>query len=397
VWGVLLAATSAFAAETQVLPKGAWSFDVSYVKTNLDKQWDNDRNPIPLIPEMKRYEPGGGLQGTLTPRPVASFDVVMMQLMYGFTDRLSAGVYIPLVLQTVVDTHLDWTPGDFQPSLGRAYTADDFWAWAGSMGQPRPPDRWVGNKFTLSDMIIGGRYLLPETSWMQLNHLRWATTLQVALPTGKNFDPEEAVSAGTNLWELHAAGDVEVHLDVDKSFFVDEYGVPRVTIGTDLAACWFRPRLYVAGTGKINPLLNNIAPYVGDTYWVDPGDWLTARLSVDISPFLGPTRASIVSKHRIDEANKLPPMLTLNLSYRYVATGQSDWQSDSPLWDWDREKLWRPGDKNIFQAQVTLSLLRLGVPVQLYALARVQDIIPGRNTRPANVYSAGLRTLLKFW
>jgi len=80
-----------------------------------------------------------------------------------------------------------------------------------------------------------------------------------------------------------------------------------------------------------------------------------------------------------------------------VATGQTDWQSDSPLWDWDHEKLWRPGDKNIFQAQVTLSLLRLGVPVQLYALARVQDIIPGRNTRPANVYSAGLRTLLKFW
>ena len=99
----------------------------------------------------------------------------------------------------------------------------------------------------------------------------------------------------------------------------------------------------------------------------------------------------------LEKAQALPPMLTLSACYSYVATMQSDWQSNSKLWDWDREKLWKAGEKNIFKFTGTISFFRLGVPVQLYASYRTQDIIPGRYTRPANVFTGGVRAVVKFW
>ena len=245
-------------------------------------------------------------------------------------------------------------------------------------------------------MLIG-RYLLPEFDWMKKHHFRWSGTLLVGLPTGSNFDPEEAVSVGTNLWELNAAGDVEVHLSADKAFFVDDKGLSRLNIGADLFYAFLRPREYRAGTGLKNPLLNNIAPYVGEKYIVDGGDWLAGTLSVDLVPFIGPSRASIVSGYSAERAETLPPMVTLNLSYTHVRTAQSDWRSESALWDWDREKYWQPGEKNLLKATLTVSLLRVGLPLQLYASYRSQDIIPGRYTRPANVVTAGVKLLAKFW
>ncbi len=394
---LVLAAAPAAALETQVLPKGTFLLDTSYVRSTLDKQWNGSREGVPLIDELPRYEPGGGLQGVLRARPVATFHVAMIQLLYGVTDRLSAGLYVPVVVQTNVDVNMRWTPGDYQPQLGRSYSEDDFWAWAASMGQPRPPARWTGNRFTLSDVVLGGRYLLPEFAWMKAWGLRWAALASVALPTGSNFDPEEVVSAGTNLWELHAAGDAELHLSGDKLFAVDEYGVARASVGADVFGAWHRPRVYKAGTGAKNPLLNNIAPYVGETYVVDGGDWLGVTVSLDVAPLLGPVRSTRVSGYDLERAKALPPLLSFTLGYTFISTGQTDWRSQSPLWDWEREKLWGPGDKHIFRAMLIVSLLRLGVPLQLYLGYRAQDLVNGRYTRPANVFTAGARTLLKFW
>ncbi|PZR11880.1 MAG: hypothetical protein DI536_16225 [Archangium gephyra] len=392
----LLCASSAFAMETQVLPQGAWMLDLSYWRSSIDKQWGGNRQALPLIEENRRYEPGAGLQGILAPRPKAEFDFLFIQLMYGITDRLSAAVYIPLVLRSHVSTNIQWTPGDYQSPLGRSYSEDDFWAWAGTLGQPRVPADWEGG-FQMSDMILGARYLLPEFEWMKEHHFRWSGTLQVALPTGSNFDPEAAVSVGTNLWELHAAGDVEVHLSADKQFFVDEYGVPKLNIGADVFYSFFRPRQYKAGRGLQNPLLNNNAPYIGDTYIVDGGDWIGGTVSVDIAPFMGPTLPSIVSGHDLKKANALPPIFTLTLSYTRVQTFQSDWQSQSALWDYDREKYWQPGEKNILKATANVSLMRVGLPLQIYARYQAGDIIPGRYTRPANIFTAGVRVIAKFW
>lgn len=391
-----LLSLSAQAMETQVLPKNTFLFDFSYWRSSIDKQWSGDRKGVSLIDDNRRYEPGAGLQGILRANPKAEFDFLIVQVMYGITDRLSAAVYLPIVLHSQVGTNLSWEPGDYQTQLGRAYSEDDFWAWAGSLGQPRVPDKWEGG-VKLSDMIVALRYQLPDFEWMTQNHFRWAGTLNVALPTGTNFDPEEAVSVGTNLWELHAAGDVELHLGADKQFFVDEHGNYRLNIGADVFYSFFRPREYTAGKGVKNPLLNNIAPYVGEKYLVDPGDWIAGTVSVDVAPFFGPARASIVSGYDQQRAEALPPMVMLTLSYTRIQTFQSDWQSQSPLWDYDREKYWQPGEKNILRATLNVSLLRVGLPLQIYARYQAGDLIPGRFTRPANIFTAGIKVVAKFW
>ncbi|MDP3502545.1 MAG: hypothetical protein Q8S33_19565 [Myxococcales bacterium] len=394
---LLLVPTLAVAMETQVLPQGAISVDVGYLRTALDKQWSGDRRALSLIDDIPRYEPGGGLQGILRAKPVAEFDFLLVSALYGITDSLSVGVNVPILMRSTIATNLSWEPGDYQPQLGRAYSLEDFWSWADSMGQPRVTGRDVNTQFRVADIVLGAKYLLPRSAWMKENHFRWSAQLNVALPTGSNADPEEAVSVGTNLWELHAAGDVEAHVSADKHFFVDDHGIYRLNVGADVFYAFFRPRLYTAGKGLKNPLLNNNAFFVGDTYWIDPGDWVAGTVSVDVVPFIGPTFASIVSGGSLEKAHALPPMLTLSASYTYIATMQSDWQSNSPLWDWDREKLWKAGEKNIFKFTGTISFFRLGVPVQLYASYRTQDIIPGRYTRPANVFTGGVRAVVKFW
>jgi len=393
---VALFAASALAMETQVLPANTWTFDFAYLGTSLDKQWSGDGKALSLVEESRRYEPGAGLQGILRANPKAQLDVLMIQALYGITDKLTAAVYVPIVMHSRVATNLSWQPGDYQSQLGRAYSEEDFWGWASSLGQPRVPAVWEAG-VRLADIVLGARYLLPQNEWMSKNHFRWSATLQVALPTGTNFDPEEAVSVGTNLWELHAAGDVEAHVSADKHFFVDEYGVFRLNLGADLYYAFFRPREYKAGHGLKNPLLNNNAFYVGDTYTVDGGDWIAGTLSIDVVPFLGPTRASIVSGGDLAKANALPGMLTLTFSYTRVQTFQSDWQSQSPLWDYDREKYWQPGSKNLVKATATVSLLRVGLPLQVYARYQSGDLIPGAYSRPANVFTAGLRLVAKFW
>lgn len=393
---LLLVASNALAMETQVLPKGTWMLDIAYMYSTIDKQWDGNGKPIALIEPMRRYEPGAGLQGILTPKPKAEFDFLMLQLMYGITDRLSVATYIPIVLRTRVSTNFSWTPGDYQSTLGRPYSLDDFWGWAGSMGQPRVPDKWTGGA-KMADMVVGARYLLPEFEWMKKFNFRWATSLQVVLPTGQNFDPEEAISVGTNMWELHAAGDVEAHLSADKQFFVDSHGIYRINVGADVWYAFLRPREYKGGHGLKNPLLNNTAPITGDTYIVDGGDWIAGTISADFVPWIGPELDNFITKGDMNRAAALPPMLTFSFSYSRIQTFQSDWRSNSPLWDYDREKYWQPGSKNILKGTVTLSLLRVGVPIQIYARYQNGDWLPGRYSRPANIVSAGVRVIAKFW
>ncbi len=394
---VLLVASVARATETQTLPTGTFSLDVSYLSSSLDKQWSGDRKAISLIDDSPRYEPGAGLQGILRARPRAELSIALLQILYGVTDWLTVGLYVPIVLQAKVTTNLSWQPGDYQSSVGRVYSFDDFWAWAASLGQPRVPDQWTGNQGKLSDLVLGGRVLLPRVGFMEKSHFRWAGTLSVALPTGTNFDPEAAVSVGTNLWELNATGDVETHLAADQPLFLDDDGVARVNLGADVFGSFFYPQRYVAGTGKVNPLLDNIAPYVGSTYTVNPGSWLGASFNLEVSPIIGPSRASIVSGGDAAKARALPALLTLSAGITHVRTAQTYWHSESPTWDWDHEKYWQPGDKTTVRVGVTVSFLRLGVPLQLYANYRTQSLVPGRYTRAADVFAVGARTVLKFW
>ena len=394
---LVVLASSAHAAETTTIPQGTFVLDVGYLHSTINKRWDGNRNGRPLIDDLLRYEPGGGLQGTLSAQPNALYQAALFQLGYGITDWLTVALYVPLILATTVETNFKWAPGDFQSQLGRQYSEDDFWQWAGSLGQPRPPAKWVGNRSTFADIIVGLRALVPQLGFMKAMGLKFAGTLQVAIPTGRPPDAEEVVAAGTTTFDLHSYGDVEVHLSWDRPFLVDAHDVARLNVGGDFFFSWYRAKTLVASTGRKNPLLSTYSPYIGDTYVQDPGDWVGGTVSVEGSPFLGPTFATLVSGGKLERAHTFPPLITLMVSYTYVATGQSRWYSNSAIWDYDREKFWQPGDKNIFRFGLTVSLLRVGVPVQLYAQYRAQDLIPGRFTRPANVLSAGARVILKFW
>ncbi|MBL8957798.1 MAG: hypothetical protein JNK82_43890 [Myxococcaceae bacterium] len=393
----LLVASGAQAAETVVLPQSTFLLDFSYLQSSLDARYDQDRQKLPLIDPILRYEPGGGLQGTIGARPEAVFRMLVLQLGYGITDNLTALVFVPIVLNTSITANLSWQPGDYQPSLGRPYSQDDFWAWARSMGQPRPPDYAETNKGVLADMVVGMRYKLKPYAWLQRLGLQVAGTLAFALPTGKSPDPEELLVAGTTSWELHSYGDIEAHLSVDRPLFVDEYGVPRINLGADVGYSFFRPREYTAARGTVNPLLLTQAPYVGEKYWIDPGDWFTTAFSIDLNPFFGPAEATIVSGKNVERAKTLPPMVSITLTYNYILTAGSNWWSQSPLWEYDREKMWGQGDKHAFKAQLNLSFLRVGLPLQMYIGYRAQDLFHGKNTRAANTFSFGLRMVAKFW
>ncbi|MBX5484862.1 MAG: hypothetical protein IRZ16_23825 [Myxococcaceae bacterium] len=397
LFGTALLSASARADETQTLPRGVFLLDVQYAQSTLDKQWDGEGHAQPLIADVVRYEPGGGLQGILTAHPVVRFDWLITQLLYGVTDELTVGALLPVSLRTRIDTNLGWTPGEYQPQLGRPYSQEDFWQWAESMGQPRPAAVWEGNRGAPADLVLLARWRFQPPAFLERIGVTPAATLMLALPTGRNADPEELVAAGTNGWEIHSYGDAEAHLSAKKALFTDTGGLERATLSADVFFAWLRPRTFETPTGARNPLLLTYQPYVGDTYVIDGGDWLGGTLTIDLALLAGPTHATRVSNGDLAQAQKLPALISLNASYTYVATGQTWWRSDSALWDYDREEAWQPGEKHIFRINGFVSFMRLGVPLQLYATYRTQELIPGRFTRPSSVLGGGARVLARFW
>jgi hypothetical protein len=371
--------------------------DSAYMHSTAKTQYSSNREALPLIKGIKRYEPGGGVQGTIAGNPNVLYQLWTSQLLYGLTDHLTLAVAMPLIVQSRIDANLAWKPGDYQNQLGRAYSEQDFWNWAKSMGQPRPPSTWIGNEWTPADMVVGLRFRLPRWQWMETSDVDIGLALQVALPTGKKPDPERLVVAGTTAWDLHAYADLQTHVAIEK-FVRNEHGVSRFSIGADVFYGWMRTRTFASSSGALNPLLMRFSPYIGETYQIDGGDWLAGTLALSWAPIMGPTFATYITRGDMAAAHKLPPLLTLEVSHQYMKTQATDWISKSPLWDWDnREELWQAGDKNTSVASVTMSLLRVGAPLQLYVRYRTQELIPGRNTRAANVMMFGGRLLAKFW
>ncbi|NLH47642.1 MAG: hypothetical protein GX444_03455 [Myxococcales bacterium] len=390
-----LTAGAAWAGFTETLPQGAFMLDVSYLYSYLNSAYDDDGRKVPLIEEVKRYEPGAGLQGTLIPKARTEFGILVSQLQYGIFDNLSAGIGVPVVLYTKIDPDFQWDKGDYNWNLGRSYSEQDFWDWAGSMGQPKP-GKWRGNEGVLGDIQLGTRWRFTDgyQSWEKLG-LAMAGMMTVALPTGKQPDPEEVVTAGTTSWDLHSNGDLGFHVSLDKSFKESLDG--RLLVGVDAFYEFLLPHRYESPEGKKNPLLLNYRPFTGKYYTIDGGDFTGGSVQTDIVPWKGPALGTWLTKGDVEKAKALPPLLTFSFRYSFIYLQQTDWQSDSEIWDYDRERLWRPGYKNMLNGQMVLSLLRLGAPLQPYVAYRNLTWIPGKNCRAADVLSAGTRVLMKFW
>jgi hypothetical protein len=390
-----VAPSTAQAGFAETLPRGTFLLDINYNYSWLEGAWDNQENMGPLIPVIERYEPGGGKQGTLIPDASVRYQIMVFQLQYGILDYLSFGIGIPLVIRTEITPRLRWIPGDFQPQMGRPYSEQDFWEWAESMGQPRPRP-WVGNQGVLGDIVLGAR--LRWSDWIPAFDnagVTSALTVAGALPTGKPADPEEVVAAGTTMWDLQTQGNLSIHLGVDKRFGgrLDD----RLTLGLDVFYDWFAPRRFDAPSGERHPLLMNFEPFIGTSYIIDPGDFIGFSVQADVVPWKGPARASWISGMDSGRAAAFPPLLTVSLRYTFQYSSQTDYSSQSDLWDYTQEDRWRPGYRNILTATVLFSFLRLGAPLQVYATYRSLSLIPGRNARAADVFTAGIRIPAKFW
>ncbi len=384
-----------FAGFTETVPAETFLFDTSFIMSTIDKRWDDNGKLVPLIDPMVRYEPGAGEQGTLIPNVQADLGILAIQLHYGLTDSLMAGVAVPIVMYTKVDPKFEWEEGDYQWNLGRSYSEQDFWDWAESMGQPKP-EKWEGNHGVLSDIILVSRWRFTDGfKWFHDKDLAMAFMFMGALPTGAPAEPEEVVSAGTTTWELHANGDLCFHLGLDK-FFTESLG-GRLTLGLEAFYEVMLPHEYIAPQGEKNPLMLNIRPYTGRTYVIDGGDFTGFSTQVDVVPIKGKARQTWLTKGRQEMADKFPPVLSLTAKYTFTHLQQSNWESDSDIWDWEQEEQWRPGYKNILFGQATVGLYRFGVPLMPYASYRNLTWLPGKNCRAPNVMGFGIRSVLKFW
>ncbi|MBM4319115.1 MAG: hypothetical protein FJ125_03945 [Deltaproteobacteria bacterium] len=392
---LLLAPAPARAGFTETLPQGVFLLEGAYYHSTLDRAYDDAGNVRPIIDEIPRYEPGGGKQGVIRPEAEVDFRIMVWLLQYGLLDWLSIGVGVPVVMASEVQPNLGWEPGDHQPALGHPYSEEEFWQWAASMDQPKPGS-WSRDEPTLSDVVCGLRYRFSEhLPSLQGSGFAMALHAAYALPTGEPPDPEEVVAAGTTSWDLHSQGELQLHLAAEQTFGESLDG--RLTLGLDLFYEAFLEREYTTPTGKKHPLLLNQEDYAGPTYTLDPGDFWGAAVQATVVPWKGPLLATWLSRGGSPAARGFPPLLSLSLLYRHTRIGQSDWNSRSPLWDWQHEMSWRPGYKNILEGRITLSLLRIGAPLQLYLGYRDQQLIGGKNSRPSNVLSAGLQLLARLW
>ncbi|HAN32455.1 MAG TPA: hypothetical protein DCQ06_12740 [Myxococcales bacterium] len=389
-------ASVSWAGLGDTLPRGTFLLDSSYIFAHTNKQFDRNGKSVPLLAPVERYEAGAGLQGVIRANPSVDQKIVALQLLYGITDDLTLAIGGPLSLSTEIETNLSWQPGDYQASLGRPYSETDFWQWAASMGQPKPAQRGVSNVNTWGDLVVAFRLRLPRSQWMKDHHVNLALTLQGALPTGREKDPEELIEIGMTAWWLHNYGDLELHLAADwRPIWSGD--VARLTLSAEIYYAYLRPRTYDTPRGTKHPLLLTFAPYVGQTFEIDGGDWQVARMQVEWAPFIGPTLGTWMTRGSVEAANAFPPMLSLMLQYTYVNLLPSIWKSNYPIWSIEQGEFWGAGFKHIFAAQATLSLLRVGAPLMFYVRGRALDIIPGRNMRPANAITVGVRLLAKFW
>lgn len=379
----LLAPAAAFAGYADVPGKGTFVADVSYQRATVRGAFDERGRYGNLNEDIVMYDPAGTPLGTISVPAYHYDNVLLTQVFYGFTDKFAAGVIVPYFLDSVTELRLQWTPGAYASDLGRPYSEDDFWRFAGSMGQDKPGDFSAHNR--LGDIVLGGLYQITKTRRYQLGVLSFASTR-----TGELADPEVLGASGTTGYELQSNGDVGLHALGD--YFVN----PRISVGGEVFYEWFFPRRLPSAEGKINPLLSYEGRYNGGGYLTIPGDWIGGVVGADFTLLRGTNEPSWITRSNPAMQKTLPALLTVKPQFKTTRFFGERTRSKSAFFDAERNRDKPSGVRYNLEIQATTNLLRYGAPLGLYYKYVNQELVPGRNFIPITSHIFGVQLYAAF-
>ena len=383
-----LHAPSAHAGWADTLPKHGVIIETGYSERVIATQFSGHGKDEPLA-DFDMYAPTGEYLGTIVAPARAVTTTWLVKTAVGITDRFTFAVAVPIISERLTRLNLDWTEGDFSNDLGRPYSEDDFWQWANSMGQPTPTD-WESD-VTLSDIALAGFY-----NFFKNKNLTFSLLGLVNTRTGEEADVEVLGSYGTTFYELGVAGDLGVHALFDFKF--PETLFDRVTLSAEVFYEYFFERKFKASQGIENPLVLNDAPFIGDSYRIKPGDYYGYGIGIDVGLIKGSDRPSWLTRSDPEFQKFLPPLLSVGVSMHNLYSLRAKFHSESEQWDDEQEAdgLNKEQRRFTFAGKVTVSLLRYGLPLDIFATYMNQDLIKGKNFRPITGFELGFRIYYSF-
>ncbi len=373
---IILWGTSLFAGWTDTAPEHIFMFDLSYRTDTVRHLFDNKGNLVNLSPDIAFYDSSERWQGTLRIPALNQETIGLYQVMYGVTDSLTLALVIPHIISTWTKLNLQWLPGDFDPSLGRSMTMEDFCLYIESMGQPCPHE-WRGKDNQLGDIIVGLRYRFYMRKNFKLAFMGFISTR-----TGNPGDPEKLGAVGTTGYEYGSNGDLGF-------YFIGEKDFRRIALNGEIFYEPFYTRDWSAPEGKLNPLLLNNASYVGKVYKIKPGDFYGFAMGTDFTIVRGSEKTTWLTRGNPEMQKSLPVLWLLSLSFKRTWGLPDKFYSHSEVFDREMElsHYWKL--KNTLQVVSTFSFFRLGVPLDLYGTYSDQELLGGRGYMPLKEWGIG--------
>ncbi len=376
------AVDTALAGLADTPPQGIVILETRYGNTEVDGRYDGHGVLQNLADDVNRFAPTGEFQGKITVPGVHKAQYEITTLATGITDWLAFAMVWPFFWEQKTELNLGWTPGDFIPEFNRQMTGDDFWAWAGSLGQPKPPD-WSDVDRT-GDLLLATLVNVYREPWAQVTGFLFGNTF-----TGHKANPEILGNVGTSGFDFVTNGDIGFHLESD--WRVPDSAIDRFTLSFDLFYEHYLPRTFTSPVGKYNPLIVDYAPYIGPTYKVIRGDIYGAGTTIRFDVFRGPEEPSWLTKTNPEFQKALPAVFGIQAAYTHLRAFDTKYESLSQVWDSEQEDDNKALYKHNFKFSGQLSLLRYGLPLDFVGGYMSQTLIPGHNFRPADGFDIGFR------
>jgi hypothetical protein len=374
-----LTASPAWAGFADVPGKGVFVGDVSLQNPVVRSRYNDRGDRNNLVDDMVMYDPSGNALGTISVPARHSKEVLLHQFAYGITDKLAVAVIVPYFLSQRTELNFGWAPGAYAAELGRSYSESDFWQFAESMGQQKPQDH--EDRGILGDIILAGLYNVVKGARHQISILAIAST-----HTGSQADPNILGATGTTGFDLQSNGDLGAHLLGDYRLH------DRLSVGGEVYYHHFFPRSMPAAMGEMHPLMAFEGLYAGESYTLDPGEWIGTTAGLELTIFRGTDSPSWITRKNPEMQKTLPKLFNVNPGIRYLSFFGNRYESESPFFDHDRAGRQPGGYRVTVLTKATMNFIRYGVPLAVYYQYMNQELISGTNFIPAvnNIFGVQL-------